>query len=85
MQVPSSCPLSCLLLTLECRTGKNREQKPEEAVPSLVTGQILAIGERKASEKSQAPLGQEGDSRPVKEALRRGEKPFFELGREDNC
>lgn len=77
--------MPCLLLTLEFRTGKNREQKLEESVPSLVTGQILAIGERKASEKSQAPLGQKEDSRPVKEDLRKGEKPFFELGREDNC
>lgn len=65
-------PLSCLLLTLKYRTGKKREQKPEEAVPSLVPGQILATGERKAPEKSQALLGRKGEGRPVKEVLGRG-------------
>lgn len=56
-------PFSCLLLTLECRTGKDKEQKPEEAVPFLVSGQILATGERKAPEKLSHKLFWDGKER----------------------
>lgn len=65
-----------MLLTLECRNEEYREQKLEEAIPSLVTGRILATGERKASEKSQSHLEPKGENKLVKEDLGIGEKTF---------